>query len=138
MTLPIEQIDHVGIAVEDLAQAVVLYQVLLGKAPDHYEEVTSEEVKTAFFDLHGVAIELLQATANTSPIAKFIAKQGRAGVHHICFQVDDISAKLEELKQNGFILIDSKPKMGAHGKLVAFVHPKSASGVLIELSQSMR
>lgn len=129
------KIDHIGIAVTDLNQAIEQYSHLLGQAPNHLEDVLSERVKTAFFDVDGVAIELLQATDATSPIAQFIAKNNRGGVHHICLEVDDLKQKLFELKNAGFRLIDEVPKKGAHGKWVAFVHPHSAGHVLIELSQ---
>ena len=132
----LKKIDHIGVAVNDLQEAVALYTVLLGQGTQHQEVVESESVSTAFFDVGGVAIELLQATDPASPIAKFIAKQGRGGVHHICFEVDDIHAKLAELKAQGVTLIDEIPKKGAHGKWVAFVHPKSAANVLIELSST--
>ncbi len=130
----IKKIDHIGVAVPDLAAAVALYTVILGQGPQHQEDVKSEKVSTAFFDVGGVAIELLQATDADSPIAKFIAKQGRGGVHHICLEVDDIQVKIDELQAQGLVLIDQVPKNGAHGKLVAFLHPKSAAHVLIELS----
>ncbi len=128
-------IDHIGIAVESLEKAVPLYTVMLGHAPEHLEDVADQKVRTAFFSVGDPNIELLQATDAESPIAKYIQKQGRGGIHHICFKVDDINKKLAELKAGGFTLIDEKPRRGAHGKLVAFVHPKSTGGVLIELSQ---
>ena len=134
--VPINKIDHIGIAVPNLADAVALYTTLLGQGPQHQEVVASENVSTAFFDVGGVSIELLQATDAESPIAKFIAKQGRGGVHHICLEVTDIQAKIDELKAQGLQLIDQFPKNGAHGKLVAFLHPKSTAHVLIELSQT--
>lgn len=128
-------IDHIGVAVESLEKMVPLYSVLLGHDPEHFEEVVEQKVKTAFFSVGDPNIELLEATSPESPIAKYIEKNGRGGIHHICFKVDDVAAKLAELKSNGFVLIDEKPRLGAHGKLVAFVHPKSTGGVLIELSQ---
>lgn len=131
----IKKIDHIGIAVGDLAEAVALYTMILGQGPQHQEDVESEKVKTAFFDVDGVSIELLQATDANSPIAKFIAKHGRGGVHHICLEVEDIEAKMTELQTQGLLLIDQVPKNGAHGKVVAFLHPKSAAHVLIEFSQ---
>lgn len=130
------KIDHIGIAVSDLKQAIATYTTLLGKSPDHLEDIEREKVQTAFFALGDTNIELLQATSPESPIAKYIEKQGRGGIHHICIEVGDIVAKLEELKANGVQLIDEKPKKGAHNKLVAFVHPKSMGGILVELSQS--
>lgn len=130
------KIDHIGIAVTSLADSVPLYTALVGESPDHFEEVASEKVKTAFFSVGESHLELLEATDPSSPIAKFIEKNGRGGIHHICVAVDNIQAKLAELKAAGVQLIDEIPKRGAHGKWVAFVHPKSMGGVLIELSQT--
>jgi len=132
--MTLKKIDHIGIAVEDLKQATKIYEILTGKKPDHVEEVPSEKVKAAFFSVGESHLELLEATSEESPIAKFISKRGKGGIHHICIEVDDIKKKLAELKKNGIQLIDEKPKQGAHGKLVAFVHPNSTGGVLIELS----
>lgn len=131
----LKKVDHIGIAVEDLQQSVALYKTLTGKDPDHFEEVPEQKVKTAFFSVGESHLELLQATDPESPIAKYIAKQGRGGIHHICVQVEDIHLKLAELKEAGVRLIDQEPKVGAHNKLVAFIHPKDMGGVLIELSQ---
>ena len=133
--MTIEKVDHIGVAVENLEESISLYTVLMGKGPDHIEEVASEKVKTAFFQAGDSSIELLQGLSSESPISKFIEKNGRGGVHHICLQVSDIEAKLAELKNAGLTLIDETPKKGAHGKLIAFVHPKALKGVLIELSQ---
>ena len=131
-----KNIDHIGIAVPDLDAAVKTYTTLLGKSPEHFEEVAEQKAKTAFFAVDDTNLELLQSTSPDGPIGKYIEKNGgRGGIHHICFKVDDVAAKLAELKSNGFVLIDEKPRLGAHGKLVAFVHPKSTGGVLIELSQ---
>lgn len=134
----LKKIDHIGIAVESLDQAVPLYTLLTGQAPGHIEEIASEKVKTAFFAVGQTNLELLEATDPESAIAKFIAKQGRGGIHHICVAVDDIKSKIAELKNAGLTMIHDEPKVGAHGKLVAFVHPKSTGGVLIELSQSIQ
>lgn len=131
----IRKIDHIGIAVENLEQAVGLYTALAGHAPEHFEEVADQKVKTAFFSVGESNLELLEATSPESPIAKFIQKNGRGGIHHICVAVDDVAKKLVELKAAGMTLIDQQPRRGAHGKLVAFVHPKSTGGVLVELSQ---
>lgn len=131
----LKKIDHIGIAVESLDKAVPLYTLLTGRAPDYIEVVESEKVKTAFFPVGETNLELLEATDPESTIAKYIAKQGRGGIHHICVAVEDIRAKIAELKNEGFIMIHDEPKVGAHGKLVAFVHPKSTGGVLIELAQ---
>lgn len=129
------KIDHIGIAVTKLDEAVRLYTALTGHAPEHFEEVADQKVRTAFFSTGESNLELLEATSPESPIAKFIEKNGRGGIHHICVAVADIKAKIAELKAAGMTLIDSEPRRGAHGKWVAFVHPKSTGGVLVELSQ---
>lgn len=131
----LNKIDHIGIAVENLEKSLPIYTALTGHAPEHFEHIASENVKTAFFSVGESNLELLEATDPSSSIAKYIQKNGRGGIHHICVAVDDIVAKLAELKKVGVQLIDETPKRGAHGKLVAFVHPKSMGGVLIELSQ---
>lgn len=129
------KIDHIGIAVTSLVESIPLYTALIGQGPNHFEEVVSEKVKTAFFKVGESHLELLEATDPTSPIAQFLAKNGRGGIHHICVTVDNIHDKLAELKAAGIQLIHETPKQGAQGKLVAFVHPKSMGGVLLELSQ---
>lgn len=131
----LKKIDHIGIAVENIEKSIPIYTVLTGHPPEHFETIASEKVKTAFFSVGESNLELLEATDSSSPIAKYIEKNGRGGIHHICVSVRDIEVKLKELKAAGVTLIDEKPKCGAHGKLVAFVHPKSMGGVLIELSQ---
>jgi methylmalonyl-CoA epimerase len=132
-----KKIDHIGIAVENLDEAVKTYTALLGKKPEHYEEVLEQKAKTAFFGVGETNLELLQSTSPDGPIGKFIEKNGRGGIHHICLQVEDIEKTLEEYKKAGVQLIDQKPRVGAHGKLIAFVHPKSTGGVLLELSQKI-
>lgn len=133
-----KKVDHIGIAVPDLEQAVKNYTALLGKAPEHFEEVAEQKARTAFFGVGETNLELLQSTAPDGPIGKFIEKNaGRGGLHHICLQVDDLEAALAEYKKQGLQLIDEKPRMGAHGKKIAFVHPKSTGGVLLELSQKI-
>lgn len=131
------KVDHIGIAVEDLQRAIEAYTIIAGHAPHHLEEVQSQKVRTAFFKVGESQIELLEATSPDSPIAKFISKNGRGGVHHLCIEVSDIAQKMQELKDAGMQLIDPKPRLGAHQKLVAFIHPKSTNGVLIELSQTI-
>ncbi len=131
-----KKIEHIGIAVKDLDVGNNLYAQLLGVRPYKIETVASEAVNTSFFKTGPNKIELLQATNEDSAIAKFIAKRGE-GIHHIAFAVEDILAEMERLKKEGFILLNEKPKKGADNKLVAFVHPKSASGVLIELCQEI-
>ncbi len=131
-----KNIDHIGIAVPDLDAAVKTYTTLLGKSPEHFEEVAEQKAKTAFFAVDDTNLELLQSTSPEGPIGKYIEKNGgRGGIHHICVQVENIEAALEEYKKQGIQLIDEKPRKGAHGKMIAFVHPKATGGVLLELSQ---
>ncbi len=129
-------VAHIGFAVKDLKSAVELYSRLLGVGPVHTERVEEQRVNTAMFSLGGTSIELLESTAPDSFIAKFIEKRGE-GMHHVSFTVHDIAVELARLRQAGFQLIDEKPRMGADNCLVAFIHPKSAGGVLIELSQKL-
>lgn len=131
------KIEHIGIAVKDISQANDLYTRLLGEAPYKSEEVESEKVLTSFFNNGPNKIELLAATDNNSPIAKFIEKKGE-GIHHIAFAVDNIYDEMERLQQAGFQLLSTTPKKGADNKLVCFVHPKSAHGVLVELCQEIK
>ena len=128
------KIEHIGIAVNNLQDAIETYEKLLGTVCYKQEEVTSEGVKTAFFQVGESKIELLQATNENSPIAKFIAKKGE-GIHHIAFDVTDIQSSMNELSEKGFQLLNAEPKSGADNKLVAFLHPKSSNGVLVELCQ---
>ncbi|WP_051935811.1 methylmalonyl-CoA epimerase [Salegentibacter sp. Hel_I_6] len=129
-----KKIEHIGIAVKDLEAANATYNAVLGS--EHYktESVESEGVSTSFFKIGESKIELLAATTSNSPIAKFIEKRGE-GIHHIAFAVDDIKAEITRLQKEGFKLINTEPKDGADNKLVAFMHPKSANGVLVELCQ---
>ncbi len=131
------KIEHIGIAVSNLEEAIQTYEQLLGTPCYKQEEVASEGVKTAFFQVGESKIELLEATTETSPIATFIAKKGQ-GIHHIAFDVTDIETSMEALKNNGFQLLNEQPKSGADNKLVAFLHPKSSNGVLVELCQEKR
>ena len=131
------KIEHIGIAVANLESASIIYEKLFGSASYKQEEVVSEGVKTAFFLSGPNKIELLEATNPESPIAKFISKKGE-GIHHIAFEVDDIIAEIERLKNEGFTLLNEAPKKGADNKLVAFLHPKSTNGVLIELCQEIQ
>lgn len=128
------KIEHIGIAVSNLDEAVATYEQLLGTSCYKLEEVASEGVKTAFFKVGESKIELLEATHEESPIARFIAKKGQ-GIHHIAFDVTDIRSSMNTLAAKGFTLLSEHPKPGADNKLVAFLHPKSANGVLIELCQ---
>lgn len=131
------KIEHIGIAVKDLAISNQLFEKLLGTASYKTEEVASEGVMTSFFQTGPNKIELLVATNPESPIAKFIEKKGE-GIHHIAFEVDNILSEMERLKNEGFVLINEIPKKGADNKLVAFLHPKGTNGVLIELCQEIR
>ena len=128
-------VDHIGIAVADLDAALAFYRDALGLEIEAPEEVPSQRVRAHFIPAGGTALELLEATADDSPIAKFVAKRG-PGLHHITLRVDDIGTALAELKARGVRLIDEAPRAGAHGSLVAFVHPSSAHGVLVELKQT--
>jgi len=129
-----DKIEHIGIAVKDLKKSNTLFAALLGKKHYKTEEVSSEGVKTSFFQVGENKIELLEATSESSPIAKFIAKKGE-GVHHIAFAVKDIVAEVARLKTEGFTILNETPKNGADNKLVVFLHPKSTNSVLIELCQ---
>ena len=129
-----EKIEHIGIAVKDIEKSNKLFAALFGKPHYKTEEVKSEGVKTSFFYVGPNKIELLEATTPESPIAKFIAKKGE-GVHHIAFAVTDIVSEIKRLKKAGFTVLNEAPKLGADNKMVAFLHPKSTNGVLIELCQ---
>jgi len=131
-----EKIEHIGIAVNSIATAGSLYEKLLNTTIYKTEDVASEAVKTAFLQAGPNKVELLEALNDESPIAKFIAKKGE-GIHHIAFEVKDIRAEMERLKNEGFILLNDEPKRGADNKLVCFVHPKTAGGVLVELCQEV-
>jgi methylmalonyl-CoA/ethylmalonyl-CoA epimerase len=132
-----KKIEHLGIAVKDLAASNLLFEKLLGTAPYKAEAVESEGVTTSFFQVGESKIELLEATKPDSPIAKFIEKKGE-GIHHIAFDVEDIRAEMKRLQAEGFILLNEEPKRGADNKLVCFLHPKSSNGVLVELCQEIR
>lgn len=128
----IQSIDHLGIAVRSIDEAVPLYENALGLRCLGREEVASQKVRTAFFDVGGVHLELLEPTSPDSPIAKFLADRGE-GIHHIAFRTDDIEGQLRQASTGGVRLIHEKPFDGAAGKRVAFLHPKSTRGVLMEL-----
>lgn len=133
----IKKIEHIGIAVKDFSKANGLYYQLLGEEPYKTEVVESEQVSTSFFKVGDTKIELLEALSEESPIGKFLETRGE-GIHHIAFEVNDILAEMARLKKEGFRLLSELPKKGADNKLVCFVHPKSANGVLIELCQEIR
>ena len=125
---------HVGIAVKSLADSVSVYKKLFPQDDVRIEDVADQRVKVAFFRTGACSVELTEATDPHSPIGKFIARRGE-GVHHLSFEVDDLQAELDRLRGEGFRLIDEQPRMGAGGYRIAFLHPASTSGVLIELSE---
>ena len=131
------KIEHIGIAVHNLENSNELFSKLFGQAAYKTEEVASEGVKTSFFMCGPNKIELLEATNEDSPIAKFLEKKGE-GIHHIAFDVEDIYSEIERLKLEGFTVLNEIPKKGADNKLVAFLHPKTTNGVLIELCQEIK
>lgn len=130
------KIEHIGIAVKDLEASNLLFEKLLGRSHYKIEEVASEGVRTSFFKTGENKIELLEALGDSSAIAKFLEKRGE-GVHHIAFAVNDITAEIKRLQAEGFTVLSEEPKIGADNKLVTFLHPKSANGVLIELCQEV-
>lgn len=132
-----EKIEHIGIAVKNLEESNTLFAKLFGAPHYKVESVESEGVNTSFFKVGTNKIELLEATTAESPIAKFLEKKGE-GVHHIAFAVTDIKKEILRLKSEGFIVLNETPKKGADNKLVAFLHPKSSNGVLIELCQEIK
>lgn len=131
------KVEHIGIAVNKLETSILLFEQLLNTPCYKTEMVESEGVNTAFFQKGETKIELLEATRAESPIAKFIEKKGE-GMHHIAFDVEDIITEMKRLKDEGFVLLNDKPKRGADNKLVCFLHPKGTNGVLIELCQEIR
>ena len=129
-----EKLEHIGIAVKNMDQSNALFAALLGQQHYKIEAVESEGVRTSFFQVGGVKIELLEATHQDSPIAKFIEKKGE-GIHHLAFSVSDISESIQSYKKKGFDVISEVPKKGADNKMICFLHPKSTGNVLIELCQ---
>ncbi|MDP3461559.1 MAG: methylmalonyl-CoA epimerase [Bacteroidales bacterium] len=127
-------IEHIGIAVVNLETAIPYYEKLLGTVCYAIEEVTDQKVKTAFFKVGQTKIELLESTDPEGPIGKFIEKKGE-GIHHIAFAVNELEKVLEEVKESGIRLVDEKPRKGAEGMHIAFLHPKSTFGVLTELCE---
>jgi methylmalonyl-CoA/ethylmalonyl-CoA epimerase len=130
------KIDHIGIAVKNMSESNALFAKLLGEVHYKVERVESEHVATSFFHVGESKIELLEATDPESPIAKFIEKRGE-GIHHLAFEVADIRTEIARLEAEGFIPLNREPKRGADNKWVAFLHPKSSNGVLVELCQSI-
>ncbi|MDN5200431.1 methylmalonyl-CoA epimerase [Fulvivirgaceae bacterium BMA10] len=130
------KVEHIGIAVKSLNNSNKLFASLFGA--DHYkiEEVVSEHVNTSFFKIGDTKIELLEATDESSAIAKFIEKKGE-GIHHIAFEVENIEKEMERLSKEGFVILNETPKIGADNKKVCFLHPKSTNGLLVELCQEL-
>ena len=131
------KVEHIGIAVKRLAESVPLFEKLLNSQCYKTEVVESEKVNTAFFKTKDTKIELLESIDENGVISKFIDKKGE-GLHHIAFEVDNIETEMERLKNEGFILLNDKPKKGADNKLICFLHPKNTNGVLIELCEEIK
>jgi methylmalonyl-CoA/ethylmalonyl-CoA epimerase len=129
-----QKLEHIGIAVKNLDESNKLFSRLLGKPHYKIEEVVSEGVRTSFFEVGGVKIELLEATNADSPIARFIEKRGE-GIHHLAFEVANIENSIQSYSSDGFTILNQQPKVGADNKLIAFMHPKSTNSVLVELCQ---
>ena len=128
------RLTHIGIAVKSIAASGSLFSKLFNKAEDHLEELKEQMVRAMFFRVGESGIELLEPTSPESPIAKFIEKRGE-GVHHLSFEVDDIEQEIARLRSEGFQMVDQQPRQGADRYRIAFLHPKSTNGVLIEISQ---
>jgi len=131
-----KKVEHIGIAVKNIQASNELFEKLFGKAHYKIESVESEGVSTSFFQVGETKIELLEATNENSPIAKFIEKRGE-GIHHIAYEVDDIFEEMKRLQAEGFELLNQEPKKGADNKLICFLHPKSTGGVLVEICQEI-
>lgn len=132
-----EKIEHIGIAVKSLSGSIPLFEKLLNAECYKTEEVESEKVTTAFFKKGETKIELLESSEPAGVIARFIEKNGE-GIHHIAFEVTDISAEITRLKKNGFVILNETPKRGADNKLICFLHPKTTNGILVELCQEIK
>lgn len=130
----IRKVDHIGIAVKDLDEAVKFYTEILGLTVQGYEEVSEQKVKVAFIPIGDTELELLESTEPDGPIAKYIEKKG-TGIQHVAFNVENIEKALEEIKEKGIRLIDEKPRYGAGGSKIAFLHPKSTQGILVEVCE---
>lgn len=131
-----QKIEHIGIAVKSIAASSKVFDALLGHPMYKTETVESEGVRTAFYEIGGVKIELLEATRDDSPIAKFIEKRGE-GIHHLAFHVEQIEPVKSHLQDQGFVFIQDEPKEGADNKRIVFIHPKSAHGTLVELCEEI-
>jgi methylmalonyl-CoA/ethylmalonyl-CoA epimerase len=132
-----KRLTHIGIAVKDLNTSSDVLSKLFGLPQGHIEEVAEQKVKALFFKIGESGIELLEPTSPDSTIAKFIERRGE-GVHHLSFEVDDIEKEIARLKAEGFHMVDEKPRIGADGYRIAFVHPKSTNGVLVEISERIK
>ncbi|WP_191565277.1 methylmalonyl-CoA epimerase [Metabacillus idriensis] len=130
----INKVDHIGVAVRSISQVLPFYERTLGLKLEGIESVEEQKVKVAFLKIGNTKIELLEPTSDESPVAKFIEKRGE-GIHHLALGVDDIKKRIEELKENGIKMIDETPRNGAGGASIAFLHPKAANGVLVELCE---
>ena len=131
------KLEHIGIAVKNLDESNQLFARLLGKSHYKIEEVESEGVRTSFFDVGGIKIELLEATRPDSPIARFVEKKGE-GIHHLAFGTDHIDKDMKDLSAKGFSLLAEQPKPGADNKMIVFMHPKTTNGVLVEVCQDIK
>jgi methylmalonyl-CoA/ethylmalonyl-CoA epimerase len=131
----VKSVAHIGVAVKDLSAAARVFALILGREPNEIEEVGNQKVRLASFDVGETQIELLEAASPDSPIAKFIEKRG-AGIHHICLQVHDLQTEIDRLRKAGLRFIDEYPRTGADGTQIAFIHPASTAGILIELQQA--
>ena len=127
----IKKFNHIAIAVGNLENSTAVFEKLFGKKCDMTVEVAEQKVKVAMFDINGVLFEILQATDMNTPVAQFVDNRGDA-LHHISFSVDDVQKTIDDFSKDGFRMIDSKPRMGAEGKPMAFMHPKSSGGILVE------
>ncbi len=130
----IDVVDHIGVAVKSIDEALKFWEGMLGVKCHGVEEVADQKVKTAFLPIKDTEIELLEGTSEESPVSKFIEKKGE-GIHHMAIRVENLEAALAELKEKGVRLIDEKPRLGAGGAKIAFLHPKATGGVLLELCQ---
>ncbi|MGY5858135.1 MAG: methylmalonyl-CoA epimerase [Candidatus Thorarchaeota archaeon] len=135
--MTVEKIAHIGIAVESIEKWVGYYQDVLGLKYTGAQEISGQNIRVAFFEIGDSKIELVEPTADDSPISKFLEKNG-SGIHHIAIQVDDIEAALAKHREAGARLIDNEPRIGAHNMKIAFIHPKSSGGVLLELCEPSR
>lgn len=132
--MAIKKISHIGVAVDDLEKAVTAIEIIFGHPPDKTEVIADQKIKAALFNVGQSEIELLSGISDDSPISKFVQKKGN-GIHHFCLTVDNLEEELTRLKKAGIQLIDEAPRQGVGGKLIAFIHPKSTAGILIELQQ---